>query len=92
MLYMSVQMQEKVVKLETEVNHIKGDVNEIKHSVQEIHISNTNIEKALVKLSVIAEQNEHMEPRITALEKVVWRAIGGISAASVMIGIYCKFK
>ena len=79
--------RDRVAKLEFEVDSIKGDVGEIKGSVSDINKSNANIEKALVKLSMIAENNQQLGPRVNALEKLVWRAIGGGTTLLTALGV-----
>lgn len=76
--------KDRIIRLESEVENIKDDVGEIKTNVSDIRKSNITIEKALVKLSMIADSNQRLEPRITSLEKIVWRAIGG--ATTIVTG------
>ena len=59
--------EERVASLEAEVKHINNDIGEIKSDVSNIRQINGNIEKSLVRLTVIAEENQRTLPMVEDL-------------------------
>lgn len=81
---------ERIATLESEVDNIKDDVGDIKNDMREVRKTNVGIEKSLSKLTVIAESNQMLEPRVSALEKNVWRIVGVGSALVFVIPLLMK--
>lgn len=82
---------ERVAKLETEVEKINRDVGEIKSDIRAMRDLNLSIEKSLAKLSHIAEQQSKIEPRVTALERMVTRFAGGFTVALFLLTFFSDY-
>lgn len=62
---------ERLGKLEVEVQHTQKDVHEIKADIREIKNSSKNVEMAVIELAEIAKTNQRLFPRIETLESKV---------------------
>lgn len=72
---------DRLTKLETEVEHVQRDVGEIKGELSDIRAINKNVAESLARLAVISEQNHRLEGklddlggRVSANEKFIWKA------------------
>lgn len=78
---------ERLSKMETEVEHIKEDVSEMRSKMDGIGTSIVRIDLALSKLTTIAEQNQLIEPRVKHLELKIARWGGVILTISTGLSL-----
>jgi hypothetical protein len=81
----------RLSKLESEVDHIGKDVSEIKSELSDRRDTDINVAESLARLTLIAEQNQKLEPKIEALgvriasnEKFIWKAAGAITLGAFL--------
>lgn len=55
---------DRLAHLENEVNHINKDVHEIKGELVDFRVIHKDISESLVKLTMLAEQNQKLEPKL----------------------------
>lgn len=85
--------------LENEVKHQGDDIAEIKKSTKNTEDAVNSIQVSLATLTIIAEQNSKLEPRLERLEKKVdsnktkiAAASGAATAIGLFIGYIAKIK
>ncbi|WAX23065.1 hypothetical protein pA_gene0024 [Vibrio phage 13VT501A] len=85
--------------LENEVKHQGDDIAEIKKSTKNTEDAVNSIQVSLATLTMIAEQNNKLEPRLERLEKKVdsngskiAAASGAATAIGLFIGYLAKLK
>lgn len=69
---------ERLTELEAEVRHINKDVGEIKGELSDIRAINTNVAESLARLTIIAEQNQKLEPKLDDFRTQVKHDLDGI--------------
>lgn len=81
-------VNERLSRMETEVEHIKDDITEVKNKVETIGDSICRIDLAITKLAMIAEQNQQIEPRVKAVELKIARWCGMLAVGAVFLSMY----
>lgn len=84
----TLETNERLSKMETEVSHIKDDVLEMKEKIDGVGNSINRIDMAITKLALIAEQNQQIEPRVKAMEHKIARWGGVIAVIVAASGLF----
>lgn len=79
---------ERIAHLETKVDSIEGTVGEIKKNVSSITIDGNETKIALTKISMTLEAINDLKPRVEALEKFKYRAVGVISVIMFLLSMF----
>lgn len=94
----TIVSENRLTKLETEVEHVQKDVGEIKGELSGIRMINSNVEKSLSRLTAISEQNQKLDgkldtlnARITANEKFIWKASGAVAVIAILAPIALNY-
>lgn len=93
---------ERLAKVEIDLDHMGKDVGEIKSELSDFRTINTNVAESLARLTVIAEQNQQLNPKIDGLgqrleariaknEKFIWQAMGAIAVISAAAPFVLKY-
>ena len=69
---------ERLSSVESDVKHLSNDVGEIKGELSDIRTINKNVAESLARLTVIADQNQKLEPKLDVLSKHMDERISGL--------------
>lgn len=67
-LGVSLVDNERLARLESEVEHTQQDIHEVRTDIRDIKDSSKNVEIAIVELAEIARTNQRVFPRLEAVE------------------------
>lgn len=79
---------ERVAKLESEVDRVQRDVGDIKVDISAIKQDGTETKIALTEISMTLKAINDVKPRVEALERFKYRAMGMVAVIMFLLSMF----